>query len=681
MISRDEAERPERDEERGGMAEGTPAREDERSLREEETPIRKGATHHGDLDAEAEPDRRGAAPRTEVLDRESPFGEETEPVVVPKRARTWPFHLGALALLGVLLILTGEAGRNASATADEPIYIRSGLLILEGMDPSVNDISSPFLIKALNALPLSGMEGALETARRTERLGSDPDWPPLLAQWRAGVETVQILGSRKTLAAARLVPRATAVLLGLLLYLAGLAFLRPSAALAGLFVYVMLPETQAHASLATLDMGLAFFTFLTLILLAGLLRRGGRARAAMTGVALGLTLLAKTTGVVLALFVGLVWIGRFYASRGSRASKGEGAADDDRESCDNVDAGDRIKTNPRRDRLGELAILVIAAWLTLNGAFLFEGTFDPLSVQPEYPKIAEKLDPIPGARWSAEHLPVLLPSSFVHTLVTQMGILGKGKRIFFDGETSVRGWWWLMIVTFAAKMPLAFLLLAVAGLFAWKGRPGFWVFPGFAVFLLVFFTVLSRANCGVRYLLPVLPGLALASGVILAGLIRKGKPGVVAAGLLMAWLVVAAVWVFPRPLSYANEAAGGPGELYRLLGDSNVDWGQDLPALAEVMNEEGIDRVRLSFFGSDDPAVYGIEYDPLPSIGLPPEPGKPWWFEPGYEETFSLEPGFYAVSANNLNGLFFKNPDLFAAFRTRTPDFRAGGSILLYRVQ
>jgi hypothetical protein len=237
-----------------------------------------------------------------------------------------------------------------------------------------------------------------------------------------------------------------------------------------------------------------------------------------------------------------------------------------------------------------------------------------------------------------------------------------------------------MAVTFLIKMPIAFLALILFtfafGLIQRWEIP--WIYAGFALVLLLCFTLLGRLNYGVRYLFPALPGLAVVAGIGLSVLLRshwffKG----IGLGLL-GWLVLAQALVHPHPLSYANEAAGGPEKLYRVLADSNVDWGQDLPALAAVMEKEGIPRVRLSYFGSDDPAAYGIAFDPLPSIGLRPAPGEPWWFEAGAREHFALEPAVYAISANNLNGLFFRNRFLYSTFQPRAPDFRAGYSILLY---
>jgi hypothetical protein len=323
--------------------------------------------------------------------------------------------------------------------------------------------------------------------------------------------------------------------------------------------------------------------------------------------------------------------------------------------------------------------------VVLNGAFSFEGTFERLADRPDYPAVEKRLNERPGpiaetVKWMAGRAPLLLPRSYVNTLMTQAGIAGKGKRIFFNGEYSETGWWWLMPMTFLIKMPIAFLALILAALVLalfWSFDVP-WIHVGFALVLLLSFTLLSRVNFGVRYLYPALPGLAVVAGAGLLALLRshwllKG------AGLcLLGWLIVSHAMVMPHPLSYANEVAGGPERLYQVLGDSNVDWGQDLPALARVMRQEDIPEVRLSYFGSDDPAAYGFAFDPLPSIGLKPAPGEPWWFEAGYREHFDLSPAVYAISANNLNGLFFKNRFLYSTFQSRMPDYRAGYSILLY---
>jgi hypothetical protein len=105
--------------------------------------------------------------------------------------------------------------------------------------------------------------------------------------------------------------------------------------------------------------------------------------------------------------------------------------------------------------------------------------------------------------------------------------------------------------------------------------------------------------------------------------------------LLFTWYAASAALIFPYHLSYFNELAGGPANADKILVDSNLDWGQDLPALRAWMDERGIDRVNLS----------------------------------------------YAISATSLRlGLLYREQDLFAYFRDKTPVARAGYSILIYRV-
>lgn len=554
-------------------------------------------------------------------------------------------HAAAFVLLGFFLFVTGDVGENASATADEPIYIRSGLLILDSMDFTINEISSPFLFKMINALPVAGLPGAHGVAKHADRTEENRDWSPLIKQWLAGTRTLKILGPRIALPAARLVSRLCGLLLGLAIYLVSLRIMGKWGALLALFLFVLLPECCAHFSLATLDAGLALTTFLTLIAFGAFFKKPNPLTAGVTGLLLGTVLLTKTTGVVLSGYLVLACL---------------------------------FKKKERLKIVPGLLVIALCAWVTLNSAFFFEGTFDTLSDRPEYPKIQQRIQGITGAQWAAEHLPLLLPRSFMNTLMTQAAIMGKGKRIFFHGEHTTQGWWWLMGISLLIKTPIPFLLLAIAGAWMVRRKPMLWLYLGFFLFMLLFFSMLSKSNCGVRYLLPAWPCLAMASAWGLAHLLKRSW-GFKCLGLgLMGWLLVSNLFIHPHHLSFANEGVGGASNLYKWLGDSNLDWGQDLPALNETLKKHDLGAPFLSFFGSDDPRAYGIKYKALPSVGLPPEPGQKWWFEKGSVERFDLKPGVYAISANNLQGTFLKDPDLYAAFRERTPDFRAGYSILIY---
>jgi len=62
-------------------------------------------------------------------------------------------------------------------------------------------------------------------------------------------------------------------------------------------------------------------------------------------------------------------------------------------------------------------------------------------------------------------------------------------------------------------------------------------------------------------------------------------------------------------LTYFNQAVGGASRGYRYASGSNLDWGQDLQGLKNFMQAEGVQKIQLLYFGSVDPAIYGIDYE------------------------------------------------------------------------
>jgi len=88
---------------------------------------------------------------------------------------------------------------------------------------------------------------------------------------------------------------------------------------------------------------------------------------------------------------------------------------------------------------------------------------------------------------------------------------------------------------------------------------------------------------------------------------------------LMAGLAVETFAAYPNFIPFFNVAAGGWQNGPNLLGDSNLDWGQDLPALAQWQREHPQYQLLLSYFGSADPRYYQIHYMRLPGSDSPPD--------------------------------------------------------------
>ena len=97
-----------------------------------------------------------------------------------------------------------------------------------------------------------------------------------------------------------------------------------------------------------------------------------------------------------------------------------------------------------------------------------------------------------------------------------------------------------------------------------------------------------------------------------------------------------------------NELGGGPGNGYRLFADSSLDWGQDLKNLKVYLVRRGLAGVKLSYFGTADPAYYEIPGDLLPSHMLPPPRVTAREVRPG---------DLLAVSATNLQGVYLPPED------------------------
>lgn len=180
------------------------------------------------------------------------------------------------------------------------------------------------------------------------------------------------------------------------------------------------------------------------------------------------------------------------------------------------------------------------------------------------------------------------------------------------GENREGGWPWYYAVAFLVKVPVPELLLfALAALAAWRERRADVLLPWIvAAAFFAAFGLGAKKNIGVRYLLPVLPVLHVAAAAALGS--RTTRLRVATFGLV-ALAVASGGAASSAPLAAFNGVERLLGGKRAVLVDSNLDWGQALPDLREWMAREGIESVRLAYFGRIDPSIYGISWRSLPS--------------------------------------------------------------------
>ncbi|MBI4423138.1 MAG: hypothetical protein HY554_05395 [Elusimicrobia bacterium] len=250
--------------------------------------------------------------------------------------------------------------------------------------------------------------------------------------------------------------------------------------------------------------------------------------------------------------------------------------------------------------------------------------------------------------------------------------LDVGRHSFAWGRYSEQGTWWYFPFALAVKTPVAALVLAVCGAALWKGRSErcrAWLLAPPALMLLA--AMAGKVQIGVRHVLPVLPFLAVAAGLGVEALWRRGGRAALAAVALLAWQGASVLRAQPHQLAYFNEAAGGPAGGYALLADSNLDWGQALKPLAVRLKAEGNPPVYLAYFGTADPAYYGVRYVPAaPALDVK-HPGT--GDDPSASERVLL-----AISSTHLQSVYFRDHALFDWLKLRRPAWVSGHSIFVY---
>jgi hypothetical protein len=137
-------------------------------------------------------------------------------------------------------------------------------------------------------------------------------------------------------------------------------------------------------------------------------------------------------------------------------------------------------------------------------------------------------------------------------------------------------------------------------------------------------------------------------------------------GGVLAAAAATAAWVWPHGLSYFNQLWGGPPAGYKLLHDSNHDWGQGLPELKDWHRANGGPPLAVWYYGTDLD-VFRPPFRYVPLHGTLVE--SPEQFRAAFGKCY------LAVGASLLYGYGELTPQTRAAvawLRTLTPAARTG---------
>jgi hypothetical protein len=271
----------------------------------------------------------------------------------------------------------------------------------------------------------------------------------------------------------------------------------------------------------------------------------------------------------------------------------------------------------------------------------------------------------------------LLPQPFVAGFLFTYGE-SLIRPSYLLGETSLTGWWYYFPAVMLMKTPVA-TAVAVA-LAVWMGRRRRWgwtaVSLGVPIAIYMASAMSTNLNIGVRHVLPVYPLAFVAVGWAVAVAVERwGRRATIAGIASLVGLGVETAVAWPSFIPFANgpSLAWAGGDRRRLFGDSNLDWGQDLPTLAAWQRGHPGD-LYLAYFGAADPRAYGIAYTSLP--------GGYEYDRPPRRLPALDRPAWVAVSAALLEGTDYTDArfrDYYRALAGRRPAAVLGASIYVYR--
>jgi 4-amino-4-deoxy-L-arabinose transferase-like glycosyltransferase len=569
-----------------------------------------------------------------------------------KEMRPFPFYALSFLLILCLFLQCYRAMQKKSPTYDEVVHAPAGLTeILTGSHRLVND--HPPLFRYFLALPLFAYHPAVPFYSQAWKEKNPWDRRYDFGKFfyfRCGNDADRLLNS------SRLVAVLFSVLLAALVLSFSARLFGRAAGLFSLFLYVFDPNIIAHSMNVKNDIFVTVFIFMTFYQLYRYFQSGRVKDLLLTGLCFGFAISTKYSSFMI-LGIMLILFARHLAAKG----------------------GGFLKSILRS--LGHTLFIAVVGVCVLFAAYNlfafnakhFKKTFgDADNVVKEYTVLENAGNLYKGITGGMKHLE-------------------DGHGGYFMGGHSKKGWLSYFPVAFLIKNPiplLVFFLFSLALFFLfYKDLKRVNIF--FLTIIGAFFILLmlSSLDLGYRYLLPVHPFLAVYCGVLVQYLAeKKNRAALAAACILMAWYAGGTVSISPHYLAYFNELIGGPDNGSRYLVDSNLDWGQDLKGLKEYMGRNSIPWIYLVYFGSDDPAYRGIRYSPDmkdEKFLYRPADDTEKAFEIGINAFASQKPGYYAVSATYLRGLYFNEEqrDFFKSLRDKKPVAKIGYSIFIYKIE
>ena len=554
-----------------------------------------------------------------------------------------------IVLFAIQLALTSRAN---TITWDEPDHIYSGYMSWKG-DFGLNPEHPP-LVKFIATLPLLG---------KPLNVPEMQDRPYRMQAVLGGREFIFKNDADNLVFKAQMAAAIFSILLLVIAFLTAREMFGTSAGFVALGLLVFDPTLLAHGALVTTDAIQACFLLASIYAFYRYAKAPSIGRLALTGLAVGLALASKHSAVL--VFPMLIILALFEVFR--RASTTED--------------GVRVSLGQRAVRYAAVLLiigLVSATSLWAAYGFRYSARGNGLKLNPP---MEAQLSRVPSPTEAKVLGGIarlhLLPESYVYGFAHVLSS-AKSFNSYVFGKPYPHAVWFYFPAAMLVKSSLTFLILFVISLWVIaSGRFTKWRELAFLLIPAVVYLAASMAggmNIGIRHVLPVYVFLAVLIAGAISMLIKGRRYWLYAVLLLLVFQAISVMHTFPNYIGYANEAFGGPKNVWRYLSDSSADWAQQLHAVKRYTDEHKIKNCWFVYFGTGviDYNYYNIPCKLLPTV-------ESVWLGVPSDATPTID-GPVLVSAVNLSGFEFGPPPLnpYEQFKNLTPVAAIDNSIFVY---
>ena len=506
------------------------------------------------------------------------------------RPATWIIALFVATVILFLFASCIRTANNDSVSWDESQHLYSGWLSWERGDFGYNPEVPP-LIKMWDAIPL---------LHRDIKAPAYTGAPFKKEGFVLGQRFLAANGIDQTLIPARIMTSLLTVLLAITIFFCAAEMFGTNAALFALLLFCFDPNFLAHGAFVTTDIGASLTMLAAIYAFYRYVRLPSVPRMIVVGLAVGLTMTAKFTGIfILPLLCLIAVIDLWQCKRTGQSS-------------------DPASARQMGVALAAASVIGLGCvWAIYH--FRYAARPAPLQLNPTSEQYLQKLtSPLSrSVMTTLSHLHVL-PEAYIYGLADTK-ISASELPSYFFGKTYSGASHWYFPAALLIKSTLPFLILlgvTIAVVFrgGWSARREI-VFLAIPPAFLFVLSSSSDLGIGYRHLLPMFPMLYILIAGCATYLVSRNTKYAYGFAALLLWQVITTIEARPGLLAYANEAWGGPSKTHLYLSDSNVDWGQQLKAVKRYLETHPSQPCYFAYFaqGPVDFRDYGISCHVLPT--------------------------------------------------------------------